>query len=89
MMDGTEYRKRLVVALGTDHAYLLVNREPTPEVVCALVESLALCIEVLTDRLRAADRTVVGLEERIVRMEQNALSDRQMRIMERATPPVS
>jgi len=40
MMDGTEYRKRLVVALGTDHAFLLANREPTPEVVCALAEAL-------------------------------------------------
>jgi coenzyme F420-reducing hydrogenase gamma subunit len=86
MMDGTAYRKKLIDVLGSDHAWVLADREPTPEVVCALVEGLVLRIEVLRDQLKAEQRSRETAEERIGRMEANALSDRLMRIMERANP---
>lgn len=86
MMDGMAYRNCLVESLRTEHAYLLANREPTPEVVCALVQALALKIEVLEDRLRTAERARLEAEEMIQRMKQNALVDRMQRVMERANP---
>jgi hypothetical protein len=84
MMDGTAYRQRLVEILGSDRAWILANREPTPEVVCALVEGLVLRIDTLADQLRAEQRRREQAEETIQRMENNELSDRLVRIMERA-----